>query len=149
MREGNNDLIDKNIVIPFRQKFGTKTNYKQNAALFIAKALKRGEFVGLLIDQKVYGKNTIICNFFDIQASTTTMVSELFLKFNSAVVLVFAIYEDEKVKIVVKEFENVIDENLSLEEKIFQITQKINDLLEDEIKKYPTQWFWMHNRWKI
>jgi len=40
------------------------------------------------------------------------------------------------------------NQDLSDSEKIIQITQKYYTLLENYIKKYPEQWFWLHNRWK-
>jgi KDO2-lipid IV(A) lauroyltransferase len=32
---------------------------------------------------------------------------------------------------------------------IAKMTQKYTDVMEDIIREYPSQWFWMHNRWKI
>jgi KDO2-lipid IV(A) lauroyltransferase len=34
------------------------------------------------------------------------------------------------------------------EEKIRQFNQKYMTILENCIKEYPEQWFWMHNIWK-
>jgi KDO2-lipid IV(A) lauroyltransferase len=27
-------------------------------------------------------------------------------------------------------------------------TQKLSDVTEQEVRKYPEQWVWMHERWK-
>jgi KDO2-lipid IV(A) lauroyltransferase len=43
------------------------------------------------------------------------------------------------------------ESKLSKEEKkkiVYDVTQKLNDLLETHIRKYPEEWFWLHNRWK-
>ena len=31
---------------------------------------------------------------------------------------------------------------------VLKITRDINKKLEEWIKEYPAQWFWVHNRWK-
>lgn len=31
---------------------------------------------------------------------------------------------------------------------LYEVTQQLNDLLEEHIRKYPEDWFWLHNRWK-
>ena len=32
--------------------------------------------------------------------------------------------------------------------EVFALTVKMNEKLEEWIKEYPSQWFWVHNRWK-
>ena len=31
---------------------------------------------------------------------------------------------------------------------MYETTQELNDRLEAHIRKYPEDWFWLHNRWK-
>ena len=31
---------------------------------------------------------------------------------------------------------------------IRQLTQQINDAMSEQIRRYPEQWLWLHNRWK-
>ena len=35
------------------------------------------------------------------------------------------------------------------EKKLEAMTLKYNQAIEEIIRKYPSQWFWMHNRWRI
>lgn len=46
--------------------------------------------------------------------------------------------------------EEIPKEGLSnnTEEAVAQLSQRHTDLLESYVRKYPGQWFWMHNRWK-
>jgi KDO2-lipid IV(A) lauroyltransferase len=32
---------------------------------------------------------------------------------------------------------------------IVTMTQCYNDAIEEVVRAYPEQWFWMHNRWKV
>ena len=36
----------------------------------------------------------------------------------------------------------------SKDEKIEVITHKLNEILEEMIRRNPEQWIWTHNRWK-
>ena len=40
------------------------------------------------------------------------------------------------------------DEGLNKKEAIRNVTYKINQRLENWIRQYPEEWFWLHNRWK-
>jgi len=43
----------------------------------------------------------------------------------------------------------VADEIADKEKKLEAMTLKYNQAIEKIIRKYPAQWFWMHNRWRI
>jgi len=32
---------------------------------------------------------------------------------------------------------------------IRQLTQQINDIISEQIRRYPEQWLWLHDRWKV
>lgn len=146
-REGNNTLIEKNITIPFRDEFGNKFAYKDEAMNKIVKALKKGEIVGILTDLKL--NNSILVPFFGRECYTAKTVGSLYLKYHPKIIPIFARrLKNGKYEIVVKEFPNL---NLSgdKEEDIKLITKTCNEIYEYIIKQSPEQWFWMHNRWKL
>ena len=31
---------------------------------------------------------------------------------------------------------------------VVRTTILLNEIIEDHIRRYPTEWFWLHNRWK-
>ena len=150
-REGNNKLIEKNITTPFRQRYGNRNVYKKRAMFNIIKTLKRGKFAGLLFDQKAGGENSVKVNFFNLPADTTKSIAELKLKFNPIILPIF--FPRQKngkyIPIVYKPVEYIAKDEESTDEQIKNITQKYNDILEEVVRKYPEQWFWMHNRWRL
>ncbi len=150
-REGNNKLIEDNLTTPLREKFGNKNIFKKGAGVTIVKTLKRGKNIGLLIDQKAGLKNGVVTKFFNRDVTTTNLVANLKLKSNPLIIPIYlARVNNEKFKLIIKEpIEYRADEIENKDEKIKTITQKYNDVLEDVIREYPTQWFWMHNRWKM
>lgn len=147
-REGNNTLIEKNITIPFRKKFGNQVANKDNAMMKMVKFLKENHNIGLLIDQKAGNVNSVITKFFNRECKTSKTIGSLKLKFNPIIIPIFALRQPNgKYKIVVKnfEFKPTGDKNTD----ILSITQGINNIFEEVVRIDPAQWFWMHNRWKI
>lgn len=149
-REGNNKLIDQEITIPFRNKYGNRATSKDNAMLSMAKTLKKGDAVGLLMDQKSGQANSVKVDFFGTPAETTLSVAMLKLKFNPLVVPIFiARQSDGLYKMIINEsIDYVADEIEDKEKKLEAMTLRYNQAIEEIIKKYPAQWFWMHNRWR-
>lgn len=150
-RRGNNRLIENNLTTPFREKYGNTNVHKKKAILKLVKTLKSNGYAGLLIDQKMGGPSSVDVNFFNMKAGTTNAVAMLKLKFNPIILPIFAAREKNgKYSLITYEpVEYIANEVENENEKIQKITQKYNNILEDVIKKYPEQWFWMHNRWKL
>ncbi len=140
-REGNNKLIEKNVTLPFRQRFGNWLIYKHNALKSLMRALKDGKNVGLLLDQRG-GQAGIWVDFFDMPASTLPTAYFLQKRFKVPIVPVYMVRESGKLKVVVDE----VIEWQDLDEAAH--TKLINESYERIIKAYPTQWFWMHERWR-
>ena len=104
--------------------------------------IKAGYSIALMIDQRVSEGERL--NFFNQPALTTTLPAQLALKFELPIIPVFiermenGTYKiDFYDEIISKHFKNKID-----------LTQKLNSILEEMIKKNPNEWIWTHNRWK-
>jgi len=150
-RKGNNTLIEENITTPFRKKYGNDTATKKKAMLSMIKRLKKGGNVGILIDQKAGHLNSVKVDFFGTPAETTTSLAILKQKFNPKIIPFFIVRLDNgKYKIMMKDaIEYIADEEEDEEKKLEKMTAKYNEVMESVIREYPSQWFWMHNRWRI
>ena len=104
--------------------------------------IKKKHCIALMIDQRVSEGEKI--NFFDKPALTTTLPAQLSTKFNLDIIPVF-IKRDENDNFHI-EFQKSISPN-NFENK-FELTKKLNEILEEMIIKNPSQWIWTHNRWK-
>ena len=142
-REGDNQEIDQQLTIPFRERYGNRSVYKKGAGIAIVKALKRGEIVGVLIDQKVNSSEGVKVKFFGRDVYTTSLIASMKNRLNVAVVPIFL------PRIGEGKYELVIGEVIEDSGDIAEMTQRYNDVMEEIIRKYPEQWFWMHNRWKV
>ena len=105
--------------------------------------LKKDNYsTALMIDQRV--SEGIKSNFFNKEAFTTTIPSQLVKKFKIPVVPIFIERIDNiNFKIIIKE-----PISFTEEDSIKKITDELNIILEKMILQKPGQWIWSHNRWK-
>jgi len=141
-REGDNKKIDSNITTPFRERFGNRSVHKRKAAVTIMKTLKKGDIVGILIDQKVMDHEGIKVSFFGRDVNTTPLVATMKSKLDIQVIPMFL------PRVSDGKYELLVGDPVEAGEDISSMTQAYNDEMEKIIRKYPAQWFWMHNRWK-
>ncbi|MCI6989701.1 MAG: acyltransferase [Campylobacter sp.] len=148
-REGNNTLIEQNFTRPSRLKFGNDLAYKDNAMSAMVRNLRGGKNVGILIDQKGGSTNAIKTTFFNRPCTTPQTIGALVLKYRPVVIPIFSLREPSgKYKIIIKQMRD-LKLSGNKEDDMRLITQEINDIFQSVVKLDPTQWFWMHNRWKM
>ncbi len=140
-REGNNELIEKNIVRPSREKYGNTLAYKHEAMSKMVKTIKNGGLVGILPDLNSGATNSLRASFFGKKCWTTKTIASLALKYGiSLAIMGFKRLENGKYECIFKNIDYSGDE--------LAIAQMVNDELEMLIKTAPEQWFWPHNRWR-
>ncbi|GIT98472.1 lysophospholipid acyltransferase family protein [Sulfurovum sp. TSL1] len=150
-RKGNNRLIEEHITTPFRETYGNSAVSKDKAMLSMMKRLKAKGNVGLLIDQKSGGSLSAKIDFFGKPATTTLSVASLKLKLDPLIVPVFVVRDSDGLyELVIHDpVAYVAEEIEDQQQKLEAMTLRYNQAIEDIVKKYPAQWFWMHNRWRL
>ena len=104
--------------------------------------IKSKKSIALMIDQRVSEGEKI--NLFKKPAFTTTLPAQLSIKFDMDIIPVFIERDlNNNFKI---EFQKRIKPK-DFQNKII-LTEKLNEILEEMIKKNPRQWIWTHDRWK-
>ncbi len=148
-REFKNKIINEKFIIPFRTMYGNRSIDRKGAIVSVAKELKEGGGVALLIDQMIPPPNGIKIKFFGKDAYTLKSAAQLKYKFDPLVVAVFAQRVGiGKFKIIINEpVENECN-NLSKDNCIKELTQIYTNELEKQIKKSPPQWQWNYRRWR-
>ena len=108
----------------------------------IIKNIIKGKSIAIMIDQRVREGKKI--DFFNNQATTTTIPAQLIKKYNCELV---PVYIERRKNNYFKMFVSKpikIDKNKS----VLEITKFLNNLLERMILRNIDQWIWTHNRWK-
>jgi KDO2-lipid IV(A) lauroyltransferase len=112
------------------------------------KILNNGGVIGIVGDQRAPKKDAVVVNFFNIPTATFQGFSALGIKKKVPILVVLSErLNNGKYKIKISEISyNDLPENLS--EQIKELNQRYMSILEEQIKKVPEQWLWMHKIWK-
>lgn len=110
------------------------------------KWLRRGEALCLLADQnQTMG---VYVDFLGRPAGTVEGPARLSLRTGAPVLCVFIVrLSRRKHKIIIRPPLNI---KLTEDERnnIHEITKAYTKIIEEFVRKYPEQWWWVHNRWK-
>ncbi|MGM0607696.1 MAG: lysophospholipid acyltransferase family protein [Candidatus Muiribacteriota bacterium] len=139
-KKQNNLDFDK-VLNHYRQINGMKPIDRKIGLRKGVQALKKGEILALLVDQKAK-IGGVEAEFFDHNASTTPLPAKLYQKYKSPIVFMYS-KRIGTLKFEVNFYELYQPEN----EDIMEITQYINNSIENYIRETPEQWLWVHNRW--
>src|SRR3989441_5373100 len=131
-----------------RRVTGNELISKYHAARGVLRALHAGRAVALLIDQNVRSDGGLFVDFFGVPASTTPALATFALKSGAPVVPVFS-YPQADGRLVIRYGPPVrATRRGALSDDIRALTQECTRLLEEEIRRRPEFWLWMHNRWR-
>ena len=143
-RKSNNQYIN-NFIQTIRENFAHYTPKGDKGAKQSFLWLRKGKSLALAMDQKLNeGK---VVDFLGKKSNTASAIAELSVRMDLDIV---------PIKIVRKEHLNFVsfcsklekpNKNMSHEEKVIFILEKINSTLTTWIEEKPDQWFWIHRRW--
>ena len=138
------ELVDR-----VRMRFGNRTIDKLSAARSMLKILRSKSFLGLLPDLNTLDAEAIFVDFFGVPAATNFIVAKLALRTQSPIIPIFAPWCEEKQKYLLLIGPPVSAEPTGNEEDdIRRLTATLSKIIEDQIRRYPGQWLWIHKRWK-
>ncbi|NNE57129.1 MAG: lysophospholipid acyltransferase family protein [Hellea sp.] len=142
----NNPHIDRRVRRQ-REAYGTKLMVPKSGpkgAKELVDALKRGESIALLNDQKF--NQGIAIPFFGVDAMTAPGPTRLSLASGAPILPLSLARDKANFTMTVHdliELKNTGNRNKDVEEGV----RRINKFIEDRVRKNPTQWFWVHRRW--
>lgn len=100
--------------------------------------MREGGFVALLPDQYVWEGTWLA--FMGQPALTSLAAAELSLRYDAALVPAFAPVEDGRIRVVFEAPVVPSDPETMMRE--------VNDRLSSWVTRHPSQWHWLHRRWK-
>ena len=139
----NNIFLNK-IMEKIRKKYICENQIKKGIGGLkkLIKLKKKNYSTALMIDQRV--SEGILSNLFNEKALTTTIPAQLIKKFNIPVVPIY-IERTEGINFRININKPI---NFAEDASTQNITDELNQILEEMIYKKPGQWIWSHNRWK-
>lgn len=138
------ELVDRT-----RTRFGNRSIDKKMAARTALKLLRDGGILGILADLNTQPNEGVFVPFFGLPACTTSGIAVLALRTDASVIPVVAPWDERKRRYVfrgspVVELVRTGDHERDVETN----TARFAAAIEQQIRKYPDQWLWIHKRWK-
>ncbi len=135
------------LVWKYRQHLSAELIPKKRAIRRIILALQQNCAIGFFADQDA-GDSGVFVDFFGKPASAVRSPMILALKTGAPILFSVCIRQPNNQHLV-KIYEPVyIEISKNLEHDVQYNTERLLKILEREIRKYPDQWLWLHNRWK-
>ena len=130
-----------------RGSSGNFVIYRQGAVRKVLRALAAGQGVAMLIDQHMHSPDAIYVDFFERPAATTSMLAALALRTGAPVVPVFALpVSGGRYRLIYEHAVPPPDQDSP--DAVREFTQRCTDVLEMYVRRHPSQWLWMHRRWR-
>lgn len=111
-----------------------------------------GRSVAVLFDQNVTRNHAVFPDWFGIPAATTKALALAAIKTEAPVVVASMRYRgSDRYSIEACECETsdiYRAAELSTDEKVMRLTQRLSDHYCEMIRQFPEGWFWLHRRWK-
>ena len=142
VRPLDNPRIDQ-FVERRRRLTGNQVIAKGDAPRAILRALRKNEAIGVLIDQNTSLREGVFVNFFGVPACATSAFARLAARTGAVVIPGYALWSEARQRYVLR-----FDAAVPITGDVQADTQRIHTHLENVIRQYPDQWFWLHRRWK-
>lgn len=140
-------LLEK-VITGVRSSYGNISLSKENTMRKMIRLLKNGATINLLIDQNVAWYGGVFVDFFGRKACTTSGLALLASHTEAPVLPAFTrrLPNGKYLLEIGKKVEIIASGNR--EADVLINTQNFTRIIEEQIRKYPEQWFWVHQRWK-
>jgi len=138
-RKIDNEKLNKEI-IQSRKRFNVEMIEKTGALKKLILAIKKGENIGILVDQNTSSNEGIETTFFGKKVLQTPSAAILSKKFNIPIAMAFALPKNDKWEIVITDifYTKDIQESVNRQSKA----------IEEIVKKYPDEYYWFHKKFK-
>ena len=145
-RRQNNPQLNQ-VTEQFRKAFGNGIFYRDGALRVMLAAFKRNEVIGLLIDQAADPSEGILVDFLG-RPAWTVRVPALIARRSGAALLPVFIHREGGTHIATMHPEYLPSKAQDPEVCAAEDAAGLTRYIEDYVIQHPTQWYWIHKRWK-
>ncbi|HEX9860897.1 MAG TPA: lysophospholipid acyltransferase family protein [Nitrospirota bacterium] len=147
VRPVDNPYIDR-FVTRLRSMYGNTMINKKGGMRDMLRTLREGRSVGVLLDQNVTASEGVFVDFFGRPSCTNKGMALIAARTNAPVIPMFTHRIAPGKNEIIYMDEIPLADTGDKEADMVANTQNYTRAIEDFIRKYPDQWFWMHRRWK-
>jgi KDO2-lipid IV(A) lauroyltransferase len=133
-------------ITALRRRSGCEVLMHKNAVRESVRRLTSGGLIGLLFDQRITAGGLQV-PFFGHPAHTTGMAALLALRLGCPLLPVRSWREKGRLTVEMEPPLRV-EPGPSTPERVEAVTRQMTEVLERWVRDRPTQWLWIHDRWK-
>lgn len=112
------------------------------------KMLDEGHFIGLIMDQDVGRDDGVVVKFFNRATNFVTGAASM-SRFRKIPIFPAFMHKNSDGTHTLEVFPPLkVERTTDKHADIKQMTQRLASLIEEHVRKYPDEWFWLHDRWK-
>jgi len=133
-----------------RKRVGIKTIYSQPRKECVEnsiRTLRNNELLFIPIDQN-FGSGGVFVDFFGRKAATAIGPVVLAQRTKATVIPCFIIRQKDDTHKIIFEPPLILEEGETNAETININIQRLTNIIESYIRRYPAEWGWIHRRWK-
>lgn len=145
-RRQDNPYLNR-LIERIRKAYGNGVIYKEGALRNMFAALKKQEIIGILIDQAVHPDGGILVDFLGRPAWTLRLPALIARKSGAPLVPGFIHREGDR-QIVTFHPEYQVSGAEDPEVAAAEDARGLTRHIERYVIEHPTQWYWVHRRWK-
>jgi KDO2-lipid IV(A) lauroyltransferase len=149
MRPMRDTRVEK-LFLKKRGRLNIKTIYSQPRKACVdttIRCLANNEIVFIPIDQN-FGTGGVFVDFFGRKAATATGPVVLARRTKATIVPCFIIRQPDDCHKIIFEPPFTLEEGSSPQDTVVLNIQRLTNIIEDYIRRYPAEWGWIHRRWK-
>ena len=142
------DSLQQRTVDAIRQHLGSRLVFQDESLIRSVRLLTSGGVLTMLTDLDIKRMEGVHLPFLGELAHTSTAPARLALKSGAVLLPAFFIRNRHGYQV---ELDDPIDcqeiDHSSDQQQILTLTEQLNQAIERAIRRHPTQWPWMHDRW--
>ncbi len=135
-----------------RERYGNRMIDRKGAVQKMLSNLRKGVDVAILIDQNVRREHAIFVDWFGRPAATTFAFGKAAVETQAPVVISSITHlGDDKYRLneYAMDLSDIYENSaLSNQEKVLEVTRRVSAEYQKVILAQPSEWFWLHRRWK-
>lgn len=137
------------LLVNYRRRLGVRTIYRTEAAAVPLKWLRGGGFLGVLADQDIPSLPGVTVDFLGRPARTPVGPALLARRAGAPIIPMYVVRErDNNYRVVV---EAPLPESTSkkVKQAVEEDTATWSAAVARWVRRYPEQWVWVHDRWRL
>ncbi|MFY9398337.1 MAG: lysophospholipid acyltransferase family protein [Desulfomonilia bacterium] len=145
MADVRNDPGIEAVVDGIRSRSGATILPPKGKALMLIRELKKGNIIGMVMDQRGKRSDGLFCELFGLPAPTNPAPAFIALKGDTVILPVTAIKERGRYRI--RFYPPREASSFGGREAMAPLSRFMQSWVESVVREHPVQWFWLHCRW--